>query len=66
MLAATGLIGGGLGPFIVGALSDMLAPQLGAESLRFGIASLIVTPLVSAAFLVVAIRKSACPAVPVA
>ena len=66
MLAATGLIGGGLGPFIVGALSDMLAPQLGAESLRFGIASLIVTPLVSAAFLVVAIRKSACPAIPVA
>lgn len=58
MLAATGLIGGGLGPFLVGAISDVLAPQLGAESLRYAIASLVVTPLIAALFVLIAIRRS--------
>jgi MFS family permease len=61
MLAATGLIGGGLGPFVVGALSDILEPRLGAESLRYAIASLILTPAMAAAFLAVAMRKSGEP-----
>jgi hypothetical protein len=58
MLAATGLIGGGFGPFMVGALSDALAPQYGAESLRYAIAATILTPLVAAIFLVSAMRRA--------
>jgi len=58
MLAATGLIGGGFGPFMVGALSDILAPQYGAESLRYAIAATILTPLLAVAFLVVAMRRT--------
>ncbi len=58
MLAATGLIGGGFGPFMVGALSDALAPQYGAESLRYAIAATILTPLVAALFLVSAMRRA--------
>ena len=58
MLAATGLIGGALGPFIVGALSDMLVADLGDESLRYGISAMIVTPLLATACLILAIRRS--------
>lgn len=35
------LIGYGLGPFVVGALSDLLAPRLGADSLRYAMLSLL-------------------------
>jgi hypothetical protein len=42
---------------MVGALSDVLAPQYGAESLRYAIASTIVTPLVATLFLIFAMRR---------
>lgn len=54
MLAAAGLIGSTLGPFIVGVLSDYLHPTLGEESLRYGIAVMAAAPLVGTAFLVAA------------
>ncbi|WP_305097178.1 MFS transporter [Croceibacterium aestuarii] len=58
MLASSGLIGGALGPFVVGWLSDRLTPTLGDEGLRFGIAAMAAAPLIAAAF-VVAARASA-------
>ncbi|MBT2135348.1 MFS transporter [Croceibacterium sp. LX-88] len=54
MLAAAGLIGSTLGPFIVGVLSDYLNPTLGEESLRYGIAAMAAAPLVGTAFIVAA------------
>ena len=64
MLAATGLIGSTLGPFIVGVLSDYLNPSLGDESLRYGIAVMAAAPLVGTAFIVAArissVRAQAC------
>ncbi|KRA82636.1 MFS transporter [Altererythrobacter sp. Root672] len=54
MLAAAGLIGSTLGPFIVGVLSDYLNPTLGEESLRYGIAAMAVAPLIGTAFIVAA------------
>ena len=65
LLAASGLIGGALGPFIVGLLSDILAPQMGVESLRYAIAAMIVSPLLATAFLVSAIRKAVSAPLPV-
>ncbi len=41
------LVGLGLGPTLVGALSDGLAPWLGAESLRYGLLSMIIPQLVA-------------------
>jgi MFS family permease len=58
MLAASGVIGSGLGPFIVGVLSDALAANYGAESLRLAMGSLVVTPLLAAALLWLATRRS--------
>jgi MFS family permease len=51
------LIGLGLGPLVVGMISDMLAPAYGSESLRYalGIASFV--NLLSAAFFFLAARK---------
>jgi MFS family permease len=57
MLVSSGLIGGALGPFIVGALSDLLSPRFGAEGLRFAVSAMILTPLVAAAFLLAATRR---------
>jgi hypothetical protein len=64
MLAASGLIGGALGPFIVGALSDNLTPQLGAGGLRFALSAMIASPLLAAVFLFAAFRRA--PDAPVA
>jgi MFS family permease len=52
MLAASGLIGGALGPLIVGALSDGLTPQFGGESLRYALSAMIASPLLATAFLI--------------
>lgn len=41
------LVGGGLGPFFVGALSDALHPYLGAESLRYALLAMCPGFLVS-------------------
>jgi MFS family permease len=58
MLASSGLIGGALGPFVVGALSDSLTPQFGNEGLRYGLTAMIASPLLAAAFLFAAIRQA--------
>ena len=42
------LIGLGLGPVLVGLISDTLAPQLGADSLRYGLVAMIVPQLLAA------------------
>lgn len=47
MLAASGIIGGALAPLIVGIISDRLAPTASGESLRYGIAAMAITPLLS-------------------
>lgn len=59
MLAASGLIGSGLGPFIVGVLSDLLASSYGEASLRYAIAAMIPTPLVAFALMWLARQQAA-------
>jgi len=58
MLAASGLIGGALGPFVVGALSDGLTPQLGDEGLRYALSAMIASPLLATVFLFAAFRRA--------
>jgi MFS family permease len=58
MLASSGLIGGALGPYVVGALSDVLTPQMGSEGLRYALSAMIASPLLAAAFLFAAIRQA--------
>lgn len=58
LLAAAGLIGSGLGPFIVGVTSDLLAPTYGSESLRYAIGAMIPTPLIAFALLGLAVRQA--------
>lgn len=43
VLTALGLIGGALGPFIVGATSDALNARVGAESLRYGLSTMLLS-----------------------
>jgi hypothetical protein len=62
MLASSGLIGGALGPFVVGALSDAFTPQFGTEGLRYALAAMIASPVLAAAFLFVAVRQA--PGIP--
>jgi MFS family permease len=59
LLAAMGVIGSAMSPLIVGAVSDALMPRLGAESLRYALATMTLVPLVSAAILWLAHRRSA-------
>ncbi len=58
LLAAAGLIGGSLGPFIVGSLSDLWAARLGDESLRQAMAVLLVMPALATVFLWRAWRRA--------
>ena len=58
LLAASGLIGSALGPFIVGATSDLLAPTYGDESLRYAIGSMIPTPAIALALFWLAVRQA--------
>ncbi|WP_404714112.1 spinster family MFS transporter [Sphingomonas sp. MMS24-J13] len=51
VLVGTGLIGSALAPAIVGIISDALQPRFGANSLRYGIAAIIPTPIIAALFL---------------
>jgi predicted MFS family arabinose efflux permease len=52
---ATSLIGFGLGPWCVGALSDLLAPEFGARSLRYA----MLLPLSGLPFMVLVLRAAA-------
>jgi MFS family permease len=58
MLAASGLVGSALGPFIVGVASDLLTPAYGSEGLRYAIATMIPTPAISLALLWLAVRQA--------
>jgi len=58
LLAANGLIGGALGPLIVGALSDWFAPVQGDDALRYALAALLVTPLIGSIFFFAAYRQA--------
>lgn len=42
------LIGLGLGPFLVGAISDALATHVGADSLRYGLLAMVVPQVIAA------------------
>ncbi|AOH84976.1 MFS transporter [Sphingomonas panacis] len=57
MLFAFGLIGSAMAPFVVGLVSDVLAPGYGTESLRYGLATMIVTPAVATLLLLFAYRR---------
>ena len=59
MLAAAGLVGSGLGPFIVGVASDALTPIYGGEGLRYAIAAMIPTPAIAFVLLWLAVRQAA-------
>lgn len=59
LLVAQGLIAGGLAPFLVGLLSDILSPRLGVDSLRYAILSMAPAPLVATALLWMAKRRMA-------
>ena len=58
MLAASGIIGAALAPLIVGVTSDALAPGLGTESLRYAMATMMVTPPLAALILWAAFRRA--------
>ena len=58
LLAASGLIGAGLGPFIVGVASDLLTPGYGSEGLRYAIAAMIPSPAIAVALLWLAVRQA--------
>ena len=53
------LIGLGLGPLVVGIISDQLAPALGNESLRWAMSIIIVVGAVSTIFFFIAAKKLA-------
>jgi predicted MFS family arabinose efflux permease len=57
LLFCLNVIGGGLGPFVVGLLSDMLEPRLGQESLRYAMMSLTVPIVLSGVFYYAASRS---------
>ncbi len=57
MLFAFGLIGSGMGPFVVGVVSDALEPGYGIESLRYALATMIVTPAIATLLLLLAYRR---------
>jgi len=61
MLAAAGLVGSALGPFMIAVVSDLIAPRFGDESLRFALSMMVLAPLVSAGLLIVARRQMRAP-----
>lgn len=59
LLASMGLIGGAMGPFVVGSLSDLLTPGNGDAGLRYALSSMLVTPVLATLFLGIAYRRAA-------
>jgi MFS family permease len=57
MLLAQSLIGAALAPFVVGVISDQLAPSLGRESLRYALSVIVLAPLVAPLVLMLAFRR---------
>jgi len=58
ILLASSLLGLGLGPVAVGVLSDLLAPHLGIESLRYALIATTVIPFWAAVHFFLAARAS--------
>lgn len=56
ILMVMGLVGGALGPAVVGLISDRFA-DAGAVALRYGISAILVTPVLATALLLVARRS---------
>jgi MFS family permease len=52
------ILGLGLGPYLIGLASDLLAPQFGVESLRYGMQMVVMLQLWSVAHFVMAARRS--------
>jgi MFS family permease len=53
------MIGGGLGPLLIGIVSDLLEPRYGQEALRWSLALAMATYVVGIAAFVAAIRPYA-------
>ena len=51
------LIGLGFGPLVVGIISDLLAPSMGIESLRWALSIILIVNIASAAMFFAAARK---------
>ena len=51
------LLGMGAGPWVVGALSDWLAPSYGVDSLRFALVAVLATSAVGAVSIFLASRS---------
>ncbi|MCW3834482.1 spinster family MFS transporter [Sphingomonas canadensis] len=58
ILLSSSLLGLGLGPVAVGVISDLLAPSLGAESLRYGLIAMLFMPFWAAVHFYLAARSS--------
>ena len=57
MLLAQSLIGAALAPFIVGVISDQLAPSFGGESLRYALSVIVLAPVIGPIILLLAYRR---------
>lgn len=58
LLISAGLIGGSLGPTIVGYTSDILAPMWGLESLRYALLCLCGVPIIASTLFAAALRQT--------
>ena len=58
MLVASGLLGGGLGPLVVGLVSDLATSGQDAAGLRLGMSFMIAVPIISLVLLALAWRRS--------
>lgn len=57
MLLASGLIGGAIAPVVVGSASDALSSQLGPDALRYGLATMVPTPIIAGLLLWLAFAR---------
>jgi predicted MFS family arabinose efflux permease len=57
LLLLTALVGGGLGPLLIGAVSDLLAPTFGADSLKLAMTAPVAFALLAAGSYFIAGRK---------
>lgn len=57
LLLVQTVVGIAFGPLLVGVISDALAPTYGADSLRYGLAIMIVAPPFAALLLWIARRR---------
>ncbi|MEL1251168.1 MFS transporter [Aurantiacibacter gilvus] len=58
MLVSQGLLGGTLGPLVVGMVSDGLGASLGVESLRYALGVLVIAPIIAPCLLWLAFKAN--------